>query len=710
MNSLKQSVEKIKELPTLKGHTNWVHGLAFSPNSQILASASWDNTIRLWDISKSEEPKVLKGHNDKVESVAFSPDGRLLASGSGDNTICLWDITNGQEFGVLKGHNNEVWSVAYSPDGRLLASGSSDRTIRLWDVKNGREVRVLKGHKSKVWSVVFSPDGRLLASGSTDGTIRLWEIETGEELQKFKIGHSINFGVAISPDGRLLAASGGTEYAIHLWDISALDVGPKTQPAKPERKPFLVPSEFERLINVHSRTLPYSHTKIPLVSNTAYWLKHTNSTGVHPPLFLVQDLGHLLSQPSANLTLTRPTHLPADVDTSAYLKFLQKLSPHPLIRTVSEWNLSEQILGVVLARLLAGVAFPAEYALPSRADEAVLFTKALAHELRKTTPAQIWRETKPADRPELSRLLPPKALAQIESNLNKLDMVELRFLQQYGPRFAGAPDPREMLDLFNLMGLPATVRLALSQVLQLVPRVSQQVTGSSAQTYAMGGYAGLTRKGSLDSLLPTELAYPKEFFYHRLMNNEALYYGRESEQQRKRELAYILTEMGLEILGDADVMARALTLALAQTLQKRGFEVQQSFVGSQWTKPVSLERPSDLHHLFYYRDKGWLHGEEMLQAVSAQLRAWGDRYQTIQLYWVVGEFWDADDYFDHEELYRTLKQKAGGQAWFIRVGNSNGKLPVTARQFQRYNVINTEMMWQKKGKLEKGNVQNMSSL
>jgi WD40 repeat protein len=129
-----------------------------------------DETIKLWDVGQAV--RTLRGHTDGVRSVAFSPDSRLLASGSWDNTVILWDV----ETRTLRGHTAPVWSVAFSPDGRLLASGSLDNTIKLWDVETGQEVRTLSGHNDWVLSVAFSPDGRLLASASQDGTVRLWGI------------------------------------------------------------------------------------------------------------------------------------------------------------------------------------------------------------------------------------------------------------------------------------------------------------------------------------------------------------------------------------------------------------------------------------------------------------------------------------------------------------------------------------------------------
>jgi WD40 repeat protein len=155
--STRYQLPKVKEtwsveLQTLEGHSHAVESVAFSPNSQLLASGSYDNTIKLWDPTTGELRQTLKGHSDRVLSVAFSPNSQLLASGSGDNTIKLWDSTTGELRQTLKGHSHTVESVAFSSNSQLLASGSYDRTIKLWDPTTGKLQQTLKGHSNWVWS------------------------------------------------------------------------------------------------------------------------------------------------------------------------------------------------------------------------------------------------------------------------------------------------------------------------------------------------------------------------------------------------------------------------------------------------------------------------------------------------------------------------------------------------------------------------------
>jgi WD40 repeat protein len=203
----------------LKGHTQAVWAVTFSPDGQILASGSEDQTILLWDSHRGSVRQILRGHTGTVRSLAFSPDGQTLASGSYDQTIRLWEVSTGRLLATLAGHNSRVWTVAFSPDGETLASGSDDHTLRLWDVRqnNGQPRLILDGHTEAVRSVAFSPDGQTLSSGSDDHTLRLWDAHTGQSRQVLTEHNNYILSVAFSPDGQTLVSS-SADQTVRLWD------------------------------------------------------------------------------------------------------------------------------------------------------------------------------------------------------------------------------------------------------------------------------------------------------------------------------------------------------------------------------------------------------------------------------------------------------------------------------------------------------------
>ncbi|KAJ3538217.1 hypothetical protein NM208_g6003 [Fusarium decemcellulare] len=256
---------------TLKNHTDPICTVAFSSDSQTLASGSADGTVRLWDVATGAQKYIIEIHDNVqvvtlsadgrllatatankiqlwdvasgacqntladrcVRAIAFSPDSQLLASGSFFGKVYIWDATLRTTQETFDGHGGFTTDLALSPDGHLLASASGE-TVQLWDTETCVRQRIFKDHTAVFEKVVFSPDNNLLASASrakppdnewfpsapTDEKIRIWDVKNGN-LQETISGYwgSIS-GVAYSPDGQLVASISSYSPQIELWDPS----------------------------------------------------------------------------------------------------------------------------------------------------------------------------------------------------------------------------------------------------------------------------------------------------------------------------------------------------------------------------------------------------------------------------------------------------------------------------------------------------------
>ncbi|MGP1383711.1 MAG: WD40 repeat domain-containing protein [Thainema sp.] len=219
---------------TIAAHHAWVRCVAISPDSQWIASASGDRTIKIWSAKTGELIRTLRWHAGWVRGVAFSPDGRTVASVSSDRTLRLWDTRTGELRRTWQAHAAWVGTVAFSPDGQLIATGSQDCLIKIWSVQSPstEPAQVLSGHTHWIRTLTFSVDGRYLASGSRDRTVRIWQVTTGASSQPIEAHNGEVWSVAFDPHHCDRIASSGADGVAKLWKWTIGDqLGAFTPPA-----------------------------------------------------------------------------------------------------------------------------------------------------------------------------------------------------------------------------------------------------------------------------------------------------------------------------------------------------------------------------------------------------------------------------------------------------------------------------------------------
>ncbi|KAF9013929.1 WD40-repeat-containing domain protein [Cyathus striatus] len=224
----------------LTGHRAPLTRVAFHPQYSILASASEDATVKIWDWETGEFERTLKGHTKAVNDVDFDHKGHLLVTCSSDLFIKIWDSQNEwKNTKTFPGHEHSVSSVRFMPGDQFIISASRDRTIRVFDVASTHQVRTLTGHSEWVRCVIPSSDGKLIASCSKDQTIRIWDPLTGESKSELR-GHENDVEVVVfapvasytairelagipntdrSKRAGLYVASGSRDKTIKLWDV-----------------------------------------------------------------------------------------------------------------------------------------------------------------------------------------------------------------------------------------------------------------------------------------------------------------------------------------------------------------------------------------------------------------------------------------------------------------------------------------------------------
>jgi WD40 repeat protein len=192
---------------------NGSFGLAFHPQDDRIAVAYGNGTVIVWN-QQGKRLQTFSAHRGAAFGIAFHPEGQVLATVGADTQVQLW-TTEGKLLRTLEGHQGEVWGVTFSPDGQLVATGSRDKTVKLWRVRDGKLLNTLTGYEGPVRALAFSPNGKHLVTGSDDATVRIWQ-RNGTLFKAFRGHDAAVQAIAFAGNGEMFATA-SWDKTVRLW-------------------------------------------------------------------------------------------------------------------------------------------------------------------------------------------------------------------------------------------------------------------------------------------------------------------------------------------------------------------------------------------------------------------------------------------------------------------------------------------------------------
>jgi cytochrome c len=207
----------------LEGHGGPIKGVAISPDGERALTASFDNSVGLWDLRSNTLIRWLDGHEAAANAVAFLPDGRHAISAGDDFSLILWELDTGRVLRRMTGHKGKLIAVTVSPDGSLAASSGWDGVVGLWRLDRPLDEpappRWLKGHRANVNDAKFTGDGKALYTASYDGTIRLWDVASGA-LERIVVEHGFGVNHLVLNEKQGWLAYGAVDGAVRTIDLA----------------------------------------------------------------------------------------------------------------------------------------------------------------------------------------------------------------------------------------------------------------------------------------------------------------------------------------------------------------------------------------------------------------------------------------------------------------------------------------------------------
>ncbi|MCP4701645.1 MAG: hypothetical protein GY862_33010 [Gammaproteobacteria bacterium] len=679
-----------------EGHADWVFSLSWSPSGRLLASGSDDKTVRLWESDSGICARVLEGHESEVRVVAFSPCGeRLVSASSDDFMLHLWDTDNWTERshwcshgdGEDKAKNGVLIAAAWSPDGTSLASAESveledDKVqliIRVRDIVMALERRTwrLEAIENKplfCFGLAWSPRGDLLAAAvfseeydseteeqhfaiQQQCGVYLWQTRSGELLEQFILPGAEDcrdwffncpFRLAWSADGGFLAAAYFNDRYV-LWDTRRF-----------------MPLAAAEKNQADAGSLPLSLRHLPAA------LAHLHRLQIYPPLNLLRDVLALLGGEDlknlAGLTGTEEKRSP-DHPADPKRREKDRISP-------------EQDSGEIFPKLLEPLR-KLKWPPAARIGLAALV-------LRGYSSRDEWRPPMPVTSAQLRRQLiqalvgreiPAEpasfSLNRLREQARIIDKTLVGLLKLLGPN-AVAEEPG--LPLYFIHRLPRIhPHIQLDRrLLSLVP--DSRESGQAQQRLPGGERSGLSLRGELPHLLPSQLLLPRELLHSRYLRGELLYRVYSGKEQPRLRPTLIILDVSPPCFGPVEKITRRAAFMLADALYHAQQPVMLLAAGGN-NSVYLMEKPSDLLEIWTASTLQPVHAGRTLRAarmLSASLRE--NSLEPLLLLF-------SHVYFAADETDMPVKLPRL-RGLFVNYPGQKNNRPAWAEQCERWETIN----------------------
>jgi WD40 repeat protein len=202
------------------GHQNYIGSVAVSPDSQLIATASFDKTMRIWKPKSPNGELVAVTSEQKgvVSRVVFTSDGKRIVTADWDGNVAIWDLA-AKQISKWQVHQTQIRGLGITRDGSQIVTADKSGYVKILDTF-GSIKKEFFSYQSGINELVISPDGQLIATGGMDGTVRLWDFQ-GRQVAEFRNPKGAIWGIAFSPDGRWIALAG--EYGfVNVKGIESL--------------------------------------------------------------------------------------------------------------------------------------------------------------------------------------------------------------------------------------------------------------------------------------------------------------------------------------------------------------------------------------------------------------------------------------------------------------------------------------------------------